>query len=305
MTAYTILARDTDQMPEGEWLERRRLQGIGASEAASAAGLSKWQSPYSLWAMKTGEVNPGSAGQAARWGNKLEGVILEAFTEEVGIFVERRFQMVCSNEHPFIFANPDGWAVVDGEDVGVVQAKAPGLRMAEEWADDNVPDEYHLQVQHELYVTGFERGWLAVLIGGQDFRVIEIPRDERMIASLIHIETEMWRRIQEMDAPDIDGHRATTETIKSMWAKGDPESTINLDESILRDLRRRAALKSQLDEIKKDLDGCENGIKARLGDYEIGLVDGKPVCTWKTIHKDGYFVKPSVQRQLRVPKGVV
>lgn len=40
-------------MSREEWLVRRR-KTIGGSDAAGIVGLSKWASPFSVWADKTG-----------------------------------------------------------------------------------------------------------------------------------------------------------------------------------------------------------------------------------------------------------
>ena len=42
-------------LPDREaWLEARKEQGIGASEAAAICGFSKWQTRTELWEIKTG-----------------------------------------------------------------------------------------------------------------------------------------------------------------------------------------------------------------------------------------------------------
>ena len=48
-----------------EWLKARE-GGIGASEVAAVVGLSKWDSPYSLFLRKTGQVPPIEENDAMR-----------------------------------------------------------------------------------------------------------------------------------------------------------------------------------------------------------------------------------------------
>ena len=42
---------------QDEW-HRRRFNGIGGSEMASVLGISKYQSAYDLWLVKTGRKEP-------------------------------------------------------------------------------------------------------------------------------------------------------------------------------------------------------------------------------------------------------
>ena len=52
----------TRGMSREEWLMQRR-KTIGGSDAAGIVGLSKWASPFSVWAEKTGRTaGPGSGG---------------------------------------------------------------------------------------------------------------------------------------------------------------------------------------------------------------------------------------------------
>lgn len=45
----------TDNMTEDQWLEARRA-GIGGSDAAAIAGLSKWKTPMSVYLDKLGQA---------------------------------------------------------------------------------------------------------------------------------------------------------------------------------------------------------------------------------------------------------
>lgn len=57
-------------------LEARR-GWIGASDVPVIVGVSPWKDPFTLWAEETGKVPVAEAGDAAKWGNLLEPVILD------------------------------------------------------------------------------------------------------------------------------------------------------------------------------------------------------------------------------------
>ena len=51
----------------------------------------------------------------------------------------------------------------------IFEAKTATAYKAGEW-EDTIPDEYQLQIQHYMAVTGYRGAYIAVLIGGNTFR---------------------------------------------------------------------------------------------------------------------------------------
>ncbi|WP_240491790.1 YqaJ viral recombinase family protein, partial [Acinetobacter baumannii] len=68
-----VLAR-TLNMDRTAWLELRN-KGIGGSDAAAIAGLSKYKSPVAVYLEKTGQLEQEEAGETAYFGNKLEALV--------------------------------------------------------------------------------------------------------------------------------------------------------------------------------------------------------------------------------------
>ena len=69
------------------------------------------------------------------------------------------------------------------------------------------PDEYFLQVQHYMAVTGYGGCYIAALIGGNTFRWKFVPRDEELIAMLVQLEADFWQHVQSETPPPLDLHR--------------------------------------------------------------------------------------------------
>src|SRR5258708_39003862 len=66
--------------PREEWLAARR-QGITASEVAAVMGFSSWESPYSLFYRKTGDLPEQGDNEAMRLGRYLEDYVCQPFAE--------------------------------------------------------------------------------------------------------------------------------------------------------------------------------------------------------------------------------
>jgi len=74
----------------------------------------------------------------------------------------------------------------------IVEAKTSGQYRASEWGEemtDEIPEDYILQCQHNMYVTGegVRLAWVPVLIGGNNRRCYKVERNDKLISNLIEI----------------------------------------------------------------------------------------------------------------------
>ena len=166
----------TENMPYADWLEYRR-QGIGGSDASVVCGISRYKSPVELWMNKTGQLPDQEAGEAAYWGTQLEPFVRAEFTRRTGIEVKQVKELLQSEEYPFMLANLDGICEVPDVGTCIFEAKTASAYKAGEW-EDTIPDEYMLQVQHYMAVTGYAGTYIAVLIGDNTFKWRFVERDE-------------------------------------------------------------------------------------------------------------------------------
>lgn len=83
-----VLRVPTKDMSREDWLSERR-KTIGGSDAAGIVGLSKWASPYSIWAEKTGRVPEKEDTEAMRQGRDLEEYVAQRWAKESGRKVRR------------------------------------------------------------------------------------------------------------------------------------------------------------------------------------------------------------------------
>jgi len=291
-----IVLDDTLTTPREVWLEKRR-EGIGGSDAAASLGLNPWKSPYALFEDKAHGIASDEDNERMEWGRRLEAPIVQAYGERTSTEVSPYPVMLRSKDYPWMQVNLD--AV--GTDLAV-EAKNVGLRMAGEWNDGAVPDHYMLQGMHELAVTGLPMVVFAVLIGGQELRLIEVERNETLIDDVIEQEKRFWDLVESDTAPGIDGTASTAEALKLRYPLPEPGAEVELiPEEILPLIETRARLKIAEKQAKEDLVSIENGIKAMLGNAEIGTVNGIAVVSWKRVERAGYTVAPTEYRTIRVP----
>ena len=183
-----------------------------------------------------------------------------------------------------MLANLDG--ICESPDYGtcVFEAKTASSFKSGEW-EDTIPDEYYLQIQHYMAVTGFRAAYIAVLIGGNTFRWKLIERDEEMISMLIAFETVFWDQVLNMTPPPMDGSDASAQFLSVRYPDSVPQSRITLPAFA-------EELLSKYDDACEDLQAAtdkkqeaENKLKQLLGENEAGTL-GKRLVTWKHVMRN-------------------
>lgn len=209
----------TKNMSRAEWLAVRG-RGIGSSDAAVAAGFSPYKSPLELWLEKTERQAPPdlAANDAVFWGTTLEHIIANVYATRTGVKVRRLNAVLQHPEHRFMLANLDRVVQHPTDGNGILEVKTAGVNSAKFW-EEGVPDSYQCQVLHQLAVTGKTWCDVAVLIGGQDFRVYRILRDEDKIAELIRREIMFWQYVIDDVPPPVDGSESSARALSNMYPR--------------------------------------------------------------------------------------
>lgn len=276
---FKVLA-STENMPYAEWLEWRK-KGIGGSDASIVCGISRYKSPVELWMDKTDQIQSSEAGEAAYWGTLLESVVRTEFSKRTGIEVQCVNQLLQSEEHPFMLANLDGICEHPEYGICVFEAKTASAYKAAEW-DDAIPDEYQLQIQHYMAVTGYRGAYIAVLIGGNTFRWKFVERDEELISMLTELERNFWNHVRNNTPPPLDGSDASAKFLAERFPDSIPKSQIILPDTAAELLEQYDTACEQLTIATEKKQYAENLLKEMMGNNEIGTT-GDRIITWKSI----------------------
>lgn len=200
-----------------DWLAQRN-QGIGSSDASAIVGLSTWESPYSLWEIKTGRapLDPpvdDTTRRLREWGHRMEPVIRQATADELGITIDKPDVAYARTGHEFQRTNLDGLTA----EPRIAEFKNVHASQGREWAG-RIPDHPEIQVHHAGLVTGIRSAIVAGLIGGSDLVIHEIDLNPNILEMLHDFETKWWQYVLDDTPPPIDGHIRTMEAITREWA---------------------------------------------------------------------------------------
>lgn len=264
-----------------------RNQFIGGSEISKIMGLSRWGTPLSVWAIKTGKIPAPdlSDNEAVKMGNRLEQFVADLFTEETGKAVRRAPKAYQHPEYPYMVAHID--RIVTGTDE-LLECKTASTFKKEEWENDEIPQEYILQVMWYLGITGRKVGHIAVLIGGQQFKTKKIEYDAELFNQMVETAKDFWENHVLTDTPPAVCS-SDEDTLAEMFSS-ENEFYIELyptdekSEQATIDFESKIALIKELEQHKKDIESeisqHKNDIRMVIGD-NLGIKTPKYQITNK------------------------
>jgi len=265
-------------MLTNEQREKRR-HGVGASDTPIIMGFSSYKTPYQLYLEK---INPIAVTEdetaVQHWGNLLEPVIRKEFVNKNDLIVTLP-ETIYHAEKRYMLANLDGYIpAVDA----VLEIKTCNAFQGNEWGaegSDQIPMQYLIQVAHQCIVADCTKAYIAVLIGGNDYRQYIYERDAEL-EGLIHDAVDnFWLNHV---VPLVEPASITIDDSRIKYRNVIPASTryvnsqINQQVNDLMDLRHK----------KKQLEKEEERAKMLVMEYMQHaecLLDGggKPVVTLK------------------------
>ena len=277
------------------WYKARK-NGFGGSEAAGACGVSRYDTPYSLYLRKRGELDEFEGNDATEMGLELEPIVVRRYAKKTGrTIAQAPMPMLIHPDVPYMFATPD--AMLDGNELLSVKTTA-SWPLAKELADmegtDFVPAEWVIQGQQEMAITGAEVCHVALLLFGRDLRTFRIDRNDDLIASMIRIEGELWQRIVDGNPPSPDfQHPRTADMIHAMHGLAEG-TTIALGEDAEALWMEQEGIAEQIKELTARRKSIRAQIEHAMGEAALGTVpSGNFVIARNQVNRKGYSVDPT------------
>lgn len=277
MKNYVVVGKTTE-MTHQQWLDMRK-KSVGGSEIAAALGLSRWRSPFDVWAEKTGHVTrKDEPTDAMRFGTLLEPVIRKEFARRNGLEVCECPYILAHKDYPFMTCNLDGYVKLPDGSCAVLEIKTANTFASDDWANMGAPIEYVMQVQYYLAITQMRFAYLAVLIGSSDYRQVIIERDDEVIAVIIEKLKDFWKMVETNTPPPV---RGMDNNILASLYPNSRTTVMALGKEHEAILTQYEEAKKAMDEAKKLKEDAEAKLKALMQDNEVACC-GEYKVSWKS-----------------------
>ena len=277
MKNYVVVGKTTE-MTHQQWLDMRK-KSVGGSEIAAALGLSRWRSPFDVWAEKTGHVTrKDEPTDAMRFGTLLEPVIRKEFARRNGLEVCECPYILAHKDYPFMTCNLDGYVKLPDGSCAVLEIKTANTFASDDWANMGAPIEYVMQVQYYLAITQMRFAYLAVLIGSSDYRQVIIERDDEVIAVIIEKLKEFWEMVETNTPPPVRG--MDNNLLASLYPNSRP-NVIALGKEHEALLTQYEEAKKAMDDAKKLKEDAEAKLKMLMMNNEAATC-GEYKLSWKS-----------------------
>lgn len=275
-----------------------RRETIGSSDAAPICGLSPWTTAYDVWCKKTGRIEDSADNQAMHAGTLLESAVLDWAFHRLRPIGMQRDQLATHHEYEWMTANLDATVILDDNRSAIVEAKTSGVTSPlrrEEWGEDgsaDLPEQYLIQVQHQLAVTGIELAYVPALLPPRGFVLFCVPRMQDVIDALME-RASAFRQLVVNDTPPPDS-LPTLPVAKMMRRQAG--KTIPVDPAIIENWKNQKEIARFQ---QKAAEVAEAKLLAVMGDAEVGTFPGG-IVTYNQTTRKGYTVQETTYRVLRV-----
>ncbi len=270
-------------------VQEKRRKGISATDAAPILGISPWKSAADVWLeKKKPELVERKESASLYWGTRHEQTIAEEYAKITCQDLEP--SRLCTNvKIPWMMASPD--RMIKGKKKGV-ECKTASDRSAYQWGPtgtDIVPQYYLIQCFHCMMVTNINEWDLAVLIGGNDFRIYHLFADKELMRTIYAQESEFFKRfIEGNETPRFDWGSSVAEFVRKKYPKHEAGKEFSVDDNG-DDVLKQALLdllsaRESKESVKKIEETQKTLIQAYLRDNELLKWDDKKIrITWRNI----------------------
>jgi putative phage-type endonuclease len=271
---------------------------LGGSDIPAVLGLNPYMTALELWAIKTGQIEPKDISDKlqVRLGNKLEPVVSELFEEETGKKLHKVNEEFVHPKYSFLRAHIDR-RVVGEKSIAEIKTTSP-WRLKDFQGEDEMPAAYIIQTVYYMALTGATKGYVAVLFGNQDFKIITIEKDLKLEADIIKKSVHFWNEfVLKKQMPAVTKNDA--DTLYSLFPSADEGMEIGLGDeaSVLCEEIDACGQDMNLVMDKREL--ARNKLRAMMLDASIARTD-RYTITWKNQTKKAYQVPESKSRVLRI-----
>jgi putative phage-type endonuclease len=282
-------------------------RGIGSSRAAMACGVAPptWGDRLKVYAELCGllPIEDEPQDGPLYWGTVLEPIVAAEYAKRNPHCELAIPRLHVSVEFPWMLAHCD--RITD--DGKIVECKASDSSHG--WGEpgtDDIPDNYLVQVMHQMVVTGLRVADVPVLFGNRAFAIYTVEYSPRLANLIIEQERHLWERVQRREPPPPDFGIAGTLAIINAINKPIDGVDANLGLDIEERCRRYKELAEQIKALETEQNMEQGQIILAMANAARGRTPGGWRVRRSTVkQKHISYVRPDyVMTGIYKPKGV-
>lgn len=270
-------------LPDDAWREGRKA-GLGGSDISAVLGFSSYQSPWAVWAEKTGvrSWQDDEQSAAAELGCELEPWLLGKASRLLGMDVQQPgFRTYAHPQHRWRTCSPDGVSPL-----GLVECKTAGLASGFGtplgWADGGTPLGYEFQCRWSMHVMDTDRIDLIGLVAGMGVVHRTFHRDLTIEADLVDQVSDWHHRHIVAGAEPALGAVDNNDILRRYPAT--TGNTVDLSGTDAADLHQAyLSARARESQAKADKEAAGAALKNLIGVAESAEVDAKTIAKWSPV----------------------
>lgn len=279
MSREPISVRNMDRE---QWLALRQ-ESIGSSDAGAVVGINPYKSALQVYMEKIGaETNNQDNDNIHTWlGRKMESIIAERFTIEVGVDVTEDAHIRFHSDHDFISCQVDRlipeWGIP-------LEIKMHGRYAG------NIPDYEYAQIQQQMAVMDVDEIAYCVFQFGftKSLTWEKVKRDTSFVQKMIDEEQVFWNdHVLKRVPPEPQN----LDDLKMLYMQSNPDSEMTADPALYQMIVDHAEVKKQIKELKELEKDYSFHVVDAVKHNETVLYEDIPVLTYKQSKDREYFNK--------------
>lgn len=272
-------------LTEQQLKERRKY--VTGTDASTILGVNPYDTVFDVWQRKLGLADEKdlSGNPRVEAGTYLEPAIRQMFRDKAGKLVTEPEEIIIHPAHKWMAGSLDGLVP---EENAILEIKTAGFE--DGWGDQGVniiPKHYLCQVAHYMAVCDASYAYVAVLIGGWDFRYYKIDRSLKLEEKLVEKEYEFWHKnVLAQEPPEPRNYDDVVSLCRNKTIENPITSNTEIEE-VIRGLKEVKHKTKRLQEAEKNL---KNKIALYMRQHETLIShNGEILLTWKQAKDSARF----------------
>lgn len=281
-------------------IKELRRQCLTGTDMAAISGYDPWRTLVDVWMEKKKKIEVNSFNERMEAGLRAEEMISEWYTDVTGI------ELVKTNfiQNGIYGGSPDR---ISRDNTRIIELKTAGVDKYHLWGDegtDQVPMNYLIQTVWYMLLTETAKADIAVLIGGNDFRIYTIQKNEALEAKLKKLADRFWEKyVLGREIPPLTGSENVKAYLQESYKKGNG-NVLEATPDIREKAEKLVALEEQIAELEEQAKTIRNQFRFIIGENE-GIKGENLWIPWSTVKGAEYVEWEAVKEELNISEEVI